>query len=246
MLLVFPHIKLRNGECAFCIEGEEGTQDIYESYSQNPLKLLELWRRENSKTIHITDLDAIERESNIENANSIIFLANSIDIPVQLHSIFKSPEDCHIYLQSGIYRIVIGEMLLRYQSQIKQMISEYTPSRIAFGGSIKDDRFISTSNITLDDFCQKVTDVGGTRVVVHDKSWVYTRPNIEMFRELFEKYRVRFTLIDPCNNYEELAFLNNRFKYGIDSIILGNSLYKNKFPCQKIWRIAEAKMERKL
>ncbi len=84
MILILPYLKMRKGECSFCIEGEQGTAQMYDDYSHNPLKLLQLWRRENSKTIHIADLDAIEKESNIENANSIIFLANSIDIPVQL------------------------------------------------------------------------------------------------------------------------------------------------------------------
>lgn len=246
MLLVFPHIKMRQGECAFCIEGEKGTQDIYEEYSQNPLKLIELWRRENSKTIHITDLDALERESNIENANSIIFLATSVDIPVQLYSNFKTIDECKLYLESGIYRIVIGEMLLNKPRIINLLVSDYGSSRIAFGGAIQGDKFISTENISLDEYCSKVKEVGGSRVVLHDKSWVYSTPDLDMFKDIFEKYRIRFTLIDPCRNYEELAYLDKRFGYGIDSIILGDPLYTNKFPCQKIWRIAEAKMERNL
>ncbi len=244
MLLVFPHIKLRHGECAFCIEGEIGTKDIYEEYSHNPLKLLDLWRRENSKTIHITDLDSLEKDSNIENANSILFLATSIDIPVQLYSNFQNIEECKLYLESGIYRIVIGELLLKDIESVKELMTMYPPSRIAFGGAISGNKYISTKNVTLAEYCQKVHEVGGSRVVLHDKSWVYLQPDLDMFTKIYENSRVRFTLIDPCQSYEELSQLNRKYSSGIDSIILGNPLYTNKFPCQKIWRIAEAKMER--
>jgi phosphoribosylformimino-5-aminoimidazole carboxamide ribotide isomerase len=27
---------------------------------------------------------------------------------------------------------------------------------------------------------------------------------------------------------------------GIDSVIIGRALYENRFPCQKLWRLAES------
>jgi phosphoribosylformimino-5-aminoimidazole carboxamide ribotide isomerase len=27
---------------------------------------------------------------------------------------------------------------------------------------------------------------------------------------------------------------------GVDSVIIGRALYENRFPCQKLWRVAES------
>ncbi len=50
-------------------------------------------------------------------------------------------------------------------------------------------------------------------------------------------------MLEACTNYQELEYLNKNAGHGIDSVIMGDSLYKNSFPCQKIWRNAEALIE---
>jgi phosphoribosylformimino-5-aminoimidazole carboxamide ribotide isomerase len=34
--------------------------------------------------------------------------------------------------------------------------------------------------------------------------------------------------------------LQNEAGNYVDSVIIGRALYENKFPCQKIWRVAES------
>jgi phosphoribosylformimino-5-aminoimidazole carboxamide ribotide isomerase len=148
-----------------------------------------------------------------------------------------------MYLESGIYRIVIGELINSDSEGIKQLIRDYSASRIAFGGVMNNNNFISSGLITFSSYCEKVHSLGGNRIVILDKNWETKTPDFEMFREMHSLYKLRFTLIEACKNYKDLETLNNNAKYGIDSIVLGDSLYLNNFPCQKIWRIAEALIE---
>lgn len=62
MLLVFPEIKIRNGESVYSIQGEPGTEVFYNQLQKNPFQLCKLLRTENSKSIVLTDLDGLERQ----------------------------------------------------------------------------------------------------------------------------------------------------------------------------------------
>ena len=40
--------------------------------------------------------------------------------------------------------------------------------------------------------------------------------------------------------FEDLIKLQRNASEYVDSVIIGRALYENKFPCQRIWRVAEA------
>ena len=93
MLLVIPSLALHNGKCTFFVKGEEGTEQTYIHYSDQPEKLCRLLRRENAKTIHITDLDVLFGGRNESNLEQILSLSKSVDIPIQILSEFNSTEE---------------------------------------------------------------------------------------------------------------------------------------------------------
>jgi hypothetical protein len=37
--------------------------------------------------------------------------------------------------------------------------------------------------------------------------------------------------------------LEQRVPRNVDSVVIGRAMYENRFPCQNIWRIAEAELE---
>ena len=79
-MLVIPVIDIKDGKCVRVIhELEEETH----FYCDSPVNVAKLFRRENFKAIHITDLDgAIYGE--MRNYPIIKEITRSVDIPIQL------------------------------------------------------------------------------------------------------------------------------------------------------------------
>jgi phosphoribosylformimino-5-aminoimidazole carboxamide ribotide isomerase len=65
-------------------------------------------------------------------------------------------------------------------------------------------------------------------------------PNLELSKLIAETTDRRVTHSGGVSNMKELAKLNELSAFGVDSVIIGRALYENRFPCQKIWRIAES------
>lgn len=67
-----------------------------------------------------------------------------------------------------------------------------------------------------------------------------TGPNIELSNRIAEATNLKITLSGGIGGYTDLIKVDKERNKQIDSVIIGRALYENKFPCQKIWRVAES------
>ncbi|MFP4369405.1 MAG: HisA/HisF-related TIM barrel protein [Candidatus Kapaibacterium sp.] len=248
MLLVFPFVELSEGSCTYCIIGEEGTEKFYREMSDNPLRLTQLWRRENAKTVHIADVDSFEGKNNIINFNSALYIAQSIDIPVQFFSNFDSVDECELFLESGIYRIAINRLAIIDPEGVRKLVSKYTPQRIVFV-LISNNGYAHLPGmdimVTDREFIKNIKELGGDRMVYGDISWLRHQEDAspERMKQIAKESGLKITMLEGASTPGQLWALNELVPYGVDSIILGKSLYENNYPCQKIWRLIEEKLE---
>ncbi|TAL68445.1 MAG: hypothetical protein EPN82_10665 [Bacteroidetes bacterium] len=248
MLLVIPAMALHQGKCTFFVKGEIGTEETYFRYSDHPDKLCKLWRRENAKTIHITDLDVLFGGKNESNLEQIISIAKSVDIPIQLLTEFKGFDECRDILDSGIYRVILFDLAYRNPDAIRELLWLYTPSRIAFLVNCLDGkiRFWNSEFIISDiDYVNFLKELGATRIIVRDEARFDTLEGIdvELLKRISDPERLKITAFGMVKTPEQLWQLQEYESLGIDSVIIGKPLYQNAFPCQKIWRLAEAELE---
>ncbi len=247
MILVIPSIDLRNGECCQCIEGNSNTQDYYDNLSKNPESLILLWRKENSKSLHIFDVDSFEGDNNFVNANSVLYLSQMIDIPIQLYSKFTNADECDMYLENGVYRVITDSLFEEEPEKVVELINKFTSSRVVFLANSKDN-IIDIPNTdkqySEDEFFKLSKNMGANRIVynyISNDNDITDK--IEELTDYSKKYGIRITLKNGINNAQQLLNISNYERKGIDSVILGNALYENKFPCQKIWRNIEADLD---
>ena len=248
MLLVIPALQLIDGHCSLTINGEKGTESLYAGLSERPSELCRLWRRENAKTIHITDYDSFYSKAD-SNVDSIILLAESVDIPFQVLANFRSVEECEYLLDNGIYRIILGELTLIDPEGSSRLIEKYSTSRVvgyvdSRKGNVSFDRFRKTF-LELE-FTQYLKGVGFKRILYKEEDWLNEEKgvNIDKLVKIAIECEMKITLFDAVCNAEQLWALNELIKYGIDSLVIGQALYNNNFPCQKIWRMIESDLER--
>ena len=80
MLLILPAIDIKDGRCVRLVQGAQGTEKIY---SDDPVQMAILWRGENSKTIHVVDLDGAF-DGKMKNLDVLQRMMKAVDIPIQI------------------------------------------------------------------------------------------------------------------------------------------------------------------
>ncbi len=248
MILLIPSIDLSAGHCARCIMGEPGTENMYSLISDHPFELARLWRRENAKTLHITDLDSMEGRDNAANRNTILEIIRSVDIPVQLLSNFHTTDECWYWLEHGIYRVIVNELIYTDPDGIKALIKEFTPSKIVVGIRAKNGQVVFPTldkQVSDTEYALFAKELGVKRLVYTDISWEgsLVGPDFEMLRRIAKESGLRVTEAGGIAGPEQLWKVQELHRDGVDSAIVGRALYENRFPCQKIWRQVEAELE---
>lgn len=248
MTLVIPSLIMRNGKCTLFIKSDENSISLYKHLSENPLHLCRLWRKENARTIHITDYDSNETTM-YSNMDAIIFLASEFDIPFQVLANFRSIDECKYLLDNGIYRIFFGEFAYAYPDEVRKLINRYTPNRISgfidsFNYKIQFSEFSNVLN--YEEMIEFLVDLGIERIIFKEQNWIDNpgTADFDLLSSLAKKFNIKITLFESIYDSKQLWHLNTFFCKGIDSWIAGPSLYDNNFHCQELWRRIESKLEK--
>ena len=243
-MLVIPVIDIHNGKCMRLIHGHYESTNFY---SDNPVTVAKLFRKENFKCIHITDLDgAVEGE--MKNFPIIKEICKTLDVPVQLGGGIRDFDTAKKIIEElGVYRIVIGTAAINNQDLISKILNEFSPSKLAIGideklNNVLTNGWINYAGITPLDFAKLMDGLGVKRIIYQDVTRVgnSTGPFVERLLEIAENTKnLKITSAGGIGNYSHLKLLNDLKNPKIDSVMLSKSLYENYFPCQAIWRDSE-------
>jgi len=241
MLLIIPSIEIENGKCARKVQG---TGKFI--YSDDPIEIAKLWRKENAKSLHVTDRDGIAAGTPV-NFETVRRMVKTVDIPIELGGGITKFEDAQKAFDNGIYRIVIGTMLIENPGDAKKILDAFGPSKVVLG---LDARFVCEAiksnvkyaGLTLLSIALNAKQIGFRRIIYTDVvvNGMIRRPNFEAIRHLAEKTQLRVTVSGGVSNLDDLLKLQEFEPIGIDSVIIGRALYENKFSCQGLWRLCEA------
>jgi phosphoribosylformimino-5-aminoimidazole carboxamide ribotide isomerase len=244
-MLVIPVIDIKDGRCVRVVQG---LSDKTEFYSESPINIAKLFRKENFKCIHITDLDGA-LYGDMKNFELIKEITKSVDIPVQLGGGIRNYEIAKKVIDElGVYRIVIGTAALTDQDFIKKILKDFSSSKIVVGideklNNVVIDGWINYANITPLDFAIQMESIGIKRIIYQDVTRVgnLSGPHIPRLIEIAGKTNMKITSAGGISSFDDLKKIAEIEHLGIDSVMVSRALYENQFPCQRIWRDAESK-----
>jgi hypothetical protein len=129
----------------------------------------------------------------------------------------------------------------------EKVLEKYGPSKISVSLDIKDDELITygrskKSGISYKDFTKQMVEIGINRFLVCDisRNGMLEGPNIDLSKRIAEETGAKVTHAGGIRNKDELLDIQKLVPIGVDSVIIGRALYENRFPCQKLWRVAES------
>lgn len=242
-MFVIPVIDIKDGKCYRVINDLEQETHFY---CDSPVNVAKLFRKENFKAIHITDLDgAIYGE--MRNYPVIKEITRSVDIPIQLGGGIRDFESAKKMINElGVYRIVLGTAAINNPELVERIINEFTPSKLAVCideklNNVVTDGWINYADITPIDFAKKMEELGVKRVIYQDVTRVgnLSGPFLERILEIAGCTKLKITAAGGIGNYSHLKSLIDLNQPNVDSVMVSRSLYENKFPCQAIWRDIE-------
>ena len=243
-LLVIPAIDIKNGKCVRTVQGIPEL-DCYE-YGNNPVEMAKIWRAENAKMIHVTDFDGAHEHSK-RNYKVVEDICSSVVIPVEFAGGIRSLLDADEIMKTGVIRIAINSMAIENRKEFMNLFEKYGPSKVVITLDILDNELLVSgrsrkSGINYRIFSEEMSKLGVNRFIVCDISRNGTQigPNINLSKEIAELTGAKVTHAGGIRNKDELMDIQRLIPSGVDSVIVGRALYENRFPCQKLWRVAES------
>jgi phosphoribosylformimino-5-aminoimidazole carboxamide ribotide isomerase len=241
MLLVIPAIEIKGGCCVQMVQGVEGF-----TYSSDPVEMAKLWRRENAKSLHVTDVDGA-LTGHLVNTDIIKRMVATVDIPIELGGGLRTFDDVKFAFELGMYRVLLSTMVIEDPDEAQRVLDIYGQSKIVLGIDAKDGivamkGWQESSGLTALTVALNAKTMGFRRILYTDirTDGTLRGVNLRILRELGEKTGMRVTSSGGIAGLDDLLKIQELEKYGVDSVIVGRALYENKFSCQGLWRRCEA------
>ena len=241
-LLVIPAIDILDGKC---VRLHQGAYDRPTVYLEDPVKMAQLWRVQNARTLHVVDLNAArgEVEQARKNREIIGRISEVLDIPIQTGGGIRTMEDIADLLSRGVYRVILGTAAIRTPELVDEAIQTFGAHRIAVGldardGEVRVQGWLEGSGRMLLDVAREMEARGCRRLIVTDISRDGTLQGVavETYRQLAETLQhAHITASGGVSGYRDLRELARIAPGKVDSVIIGKALYENVFPCQQFW-----------
>lgn len=243
-LLIIPSIDIKHGKTVRVVQGIPELN--CHQYGNDPVEMAMIWRTENAKFIHIVDFD-LSQKHEYNNLKIVREICQSVIIPVEFGGGISSYDDASRAMDLGITRMVIGSLAFTNQKEFEKIISTFGASRISAAIDVMNDHVLikarkkDTHHKPIE-YAQLLEKMGVLRVIVTDvsRNGMLQGANIDLSKNIAKNTNLKVTHSGGITNFTELKELDQCDKNKIDSVIIGRALYENKFPCQRLWRVAEA------
>jgi phosphoribosylformimino-5-aminoimidazole carboxamide ribotide isomerase len=241
MLLLIPAMEIRSGRCGQLVLGVEGRV-----YSDDPVTMAKLWRTENAKSLHVSDLDG-RRAGRVVHDELIRHIVASVDIPVELGGDLRTYDAVAQALSLGLYRVVVGTMVIEHPEEAQRCLAAFGPSKVVLGidavdGIVSMRGAQASTGLTAVTVALNARTLGFRRMLYTElrEDGTLRVVNFDMLRTLGQNTGMRITAAGGITGLEDLLRIQELSPFGVDSVVIGRALYDNRFSCQQLWRRCEA------
>jgi phosphoribosylformimino-5-aminoimidazole carboxamide ribotide isomerase len=243
-LLVIPSIDIKDGKTVRVVQGIPELHS--KEYGSDPVEMARIWRAENAKMLHVVDFDGAIEYSH-RNFKIVEEICASVVIPVEFTGGIRTMDDVKMIMDTGICRLAVATMAIENREEFIKVFEQYGPTKIVVSLDIIDDEIIlrgkrQKTGLNYLEFAKQLADIGVERFIVTDvsKNGILGGPNLPICIEIANHTKAKITVSGGVRNKDELMDIQGIMHLGVDSVIVGRALYENRFPCQKLWRVAES------
>lgn len=223
-MIILPAIDLLGRKAVRLLKGDYNQVTVY---SDSPLEVAEKFKSLGATHIHMVDLDGA-KYGTAPNMDIVAEVAEKTGLFIEIGGGIRSMETVKKYIDAGISRVILGTAAICDEDFLKEAVNAYG-EKIAVGADVKDGKiavkgWLEQSDVTLDEFFLKMQDLGVKNIICTDisRDGAMRGTNLELYRELSEKYSLDITASGGVSSIEDVKRLREMNLYGA---IIGKAYY---------------------
>lgn len=223
-MILLPAIDLFEKKAVRLYKGDYANMTVY---SENPIEIALDFQKKGCTHIHMVDLEGA-KNGTTPNISIVEQVVKETDLFVEIGGGIRTMETVERYLNSGVSRVILGTAAVNDEVFLRSAVSGYG-AKIAVGADVKDGYiairgWLEKSAVTLDAFLQKMESIGVKNVICTDisKDGAMRGTNLELYRQLSEKYKLDITASGGISTLEDIRQLRKMDIYGA---IIGKAYY---------------------
>ncbi|MBT1182074.1 bifunctional 1-(5-phosphoribosyl)-5-((5-phosphoribosylamino)methylideneamino)imidazole-4-carboxamide isomerase/phosphoribosylanthranilate isomerase PriA [Bifidobacterium sp. CP2] len=238
-LTLLPAVDVRDGKAVRLRQGESGSETDYGS----PLEAARTWVESGAEWIHLVDLDAaFGTGDNRAQLREIVHELGS-RVNIEMSGGVRDDASLDAALEAGAARVNIGTAALENPEWTRKAIAKYG-DRVAVGLDVRGHtlaaRGWTREGGDLFETMKMLDDAGCSRYVVTDvaRDGMMSGPNLDLLREVAERTDAKVTASGGISKLDDLRNIRKFADLGVDSAILGKSLYARAFTLEEALEVA--------
>ena len=238
MIEIFPAIDLHNGQAVRLTQGDYNQVEVF---FKNPVEVLDFFNRNNSKNLHIVDLDGA-KDGNTKNYEVIKELVEKSDFFVQVGGGIRDEERIKKYIDLGVDRVILGTIAVENEEFLIDMVKKYG-DKIAVSVDAKDEKvavkgWTETVELNSLDFCKKLSDIGVKTIIYTDisKDGMLSGTNLDVYLRLSKLVESNIIASGGITFLDEIRELNKNNIYGA---IVGKAVYSGKLDLKEVLEVSK-------
>ena len=221
---IFPAIDLYGKKAVRLLKGDYQKMTVY---SDTPLEVAKEFEKKGARFIHMVDLEGA-KDGTTPNLSVVESVAKNTSLFVEIGGGIRSIDALDRYFDSGVHRAILGTAAINDPKLLTEALKKYS-DKIAVGADVLDGKiaikgWLETSEVTLDEFLSDMEKKGVATVICTDisKDGAMSGTNLEMYKELSEKYKMNITASGGVSTIEDVKALASMGLYGA---IIGKAYY---------------------
>jgi phosphoribosylformimino-5-aminoimidazole carboxamide ribotide isomerase len=237
-MIILPAIDLYE-ECAVrLLKGDYAQKTIY---SESPIDVARDFEASGATCIHMVDLEGA-RDGGTPNIAIVEQVAKETSLFVEIGGGIRDMQTVKRYLDAGVQRVILGTAAVKDRVFLEEAVREYG-EHVAVGADVREGKiaikgWLETAPVTLDGFLQDMQNLGIDNVICTDisKDGAMQGTNLELYKQLIEKYEIKVTASGGVSSIEDVAALRSMGAY---AAIIGKAYYTGAIDLKEALEVAK-------
>ena len=237
-MILFPAIDLFEKKAVRLYKGDYANMTVY---SENPIEIARDFEAKGCTHIHMVDLEGA-KDGTTPNIAIVEQVAKETSLFVEIGGGIRSMETVARYLEAGVSRVILGTAAVNDEAFLRQAVAQYG-DKIAVGADVKDGYiaikgWLEKSAVTLEEFLQKMQEIGVKNIICTDisKDGAMQGTNLALYRALSEKFSLEITASGGVSTMEDIRQLRKMDIYGA---IIGKAYYTGAIDLAEALEVAK-------
>ena len=237
-MIIFPAIDIIDGKAVRLFKGDYNKKTVY---NDDPSAVALDFKKSGAAHIHLVDLEGA-KQGGTPNLDTVKKICEAADLFAEIGGGIRDMETVEKYLSVGVSRVILGTAAVTDEAFLKEAVKKHG-NKIAVGVDIKDGfvaikGWVEKSQFTGYEFVKKMQNFGVDNIICTDisKDGAMKGTNLELYRELSQKFSVKITASGGISSLEDVKELRKMNIYGA---IIGKAYYTGAINLKEAIEVAK-------